>query len=63
MERERNQPRFNKPFLTILAIEYPRKRANFVNNPDGIIGKNIEIVPCAIREQRKVWHYNNQNTN
>lgn len=25
---------------------------------DGIIGKNIEIVPCAIREQRKAWHYN-----
>ena len=24
----------------------------------GTIGKNIEIVPCAIREQRKVRHYN-----
>ena len=23
-----------------------------------IIGKNIEIVPCTIREQRKVRHYN-----
>ena len=23
-----------------------------------IMGKNIEIVPCTIREQRKVQHYN-----
>ncbi len=26
------------------------------------MGKNIEIVPCVIREQRKAWHYNNLNT-
>jgi len=26
------------------------------------MGKNIEIMPCAIREQRKVWHYNILNT-
>jgi len=26
------------------------------------MGKNIEIMPCAIREQRKSWHYNILNT-
>ncbi len=26
------------------------------------MGKNIEIMPCAIREQRKVRHYNFLNT-
>lgn len=27
-------------------------------HPNGIMGKNIEIVPCAIREQRKCRHCN-----
>jgi len=26
------------------------------------MGKNIEIMPCAIREQREAWHYNILNT-
>ena len=34
---------------------------NFVL-PNGNNGKNIEIVPCTIREQRKVRHYNILNT-
>ena len=37
---------------------------NFINFviPNGTMGKNIEIVPCTIREQRKVRHYNILNT-
>lgn len=27
-----------------------------------MIGNNIEIEPCVIREQREAWHYNNLKT-
>lgn len=44
-------------YLTLYYVKALKEFCTFVI-PNETMGKNIEIVPCAIREQRIARHYN-----